>query len=428
MPPRISLLSIFILFLLPAAAKAASVDAEFRAARTNVYVGEVLPVTLVIETEGVRTGSRIELQGMPSSDKVSFGSFREAPIQRQKKNETIQETRRFKVDATFRESGPLRLAPGLKLQVVETSRSPFGVSRSFTSRTVEVDPLRFEVKPVPDAGRPQAYAGAIGQFTFDVHVQPTNVMPGDLVKVRATISGTGNIEEIQPGLVTSAPAFNIYDTEPVSRGEKTGRSFRQILVPLSPEAELIPEISFSFFNPSKGRYITVRRGPFKLNFQRAPENAIPPDAGQTVPPEQPDPQDRDLAPETREPIPGGRFMVAVFVFWLTSIVLALVCVLRLRRGWMCGAAVLLIALLAYPSFENRSRELFAAVVRQVTSDAPARLYPSESSLVTFRTEKGTEVRILKEAGHWFMIADRNRRGWVHKSAFDLSRNGARAPE
>ncbi len=114
-------------------------------------------------------------------------------------------------------------------------------------QSAEVTPI--EIQPIPVSGQPVDYAGAVGQFKFNVSAKPTNVAVGDPITLSLSISGTGRLDILQPPPLLEwtelTEAFKI-PTDPMA-GVVQGRrkQFTQSIRPRSDAVDEIPAIPFS---------------------------------------------------------------------------------------------------------------------------------------------------------------------------------------
>ncbi len=118
------------------------------------------------------------------------------------------------------------------------------------------------ILPYPEEEKPSDFKGAIGDFTMEAKVSPDKVNVGDPITLTMTIKGNGNFDTVTCPELKSNKDFKIY--EPHKKDSAGGKTFEQILMPLSDNVKYIPEISFSFFNPYDGKYHTIRKGPFPI--------------------------------------------------------------------------------------------------------------------------------------------------------------------
>ena len=159
---------------------------------------------------------------------------------------------------------------------------PFG-GRGQTA-VVACDPLRLEVLPLPQSGRPPQFSGAVGRYTLQAKAQPLSVAAGDPVTLKVEISGSGNINAIDPPALSSAAGFTVYDpkAESQERVEDGGyggtRKFEYILIPQRGGDREIPPISFAYFDPIQGQYRILKSEPIRLEVRGgvAPDLAVGP--------------------------------------------------------------------------------------------------------------------------------------------------------
>lgn len=139
--------------------------------------------------------------------------------------------------------------------------------------TVVPTPPQIRVEPVPTAGRPADFTGAVGVFEIEAKARPTRASVGDPITLTLTISdrtpgGGADLARLPPPAIAEQPdlarSFRI-PSEPLA-GTVNGRTkvFTQTLRPLSERVTEIPPISFSFFDPRTRSFQTVRTQPIPL--------------------------------------------------------------------------------------------------------------------------------------------------------------------
>jgi hypothetical protein len=72
------------------------------------------------------------------------------------------------------------------------------------------EPLRISVLPVPEAGRPERFPGAVGRFTAAAALAPTAVAVGDALKLTLRIEGEGNLTRFDTPRLPDLPGFHVY--------------------------------------------------------------------------------------------------------------------------------------------------------------------------------------------------------------------------
>jgi hypothetical protein len=141
---------------------------------------------------------------------------------------------------------------------------PFGMFQQSQARELMlVAPGEtIEALPLP-SGAPSGFSGAVGSFSMNASAGPTNVAVGDPITVKVRIEGRGNLEGLAlPG----QPAWDDFKTYPATSqlettdplGLQGARIFEQVVVPQSEQIKALPEFTFSFFDPEKKSYQTLK--------------------------------------------------------------------------------------------------------------------------------------------------------------------------
>lgn len=155
------------------------------------------------------------------------------------------------------------------------------VNRSFFNPgeniTVKSNSPKITVKALPD-GAPKSFNGAVGSFEFSASVDKTTAKANEAINLKVTVSGSGNLKLIEEPKFKFPEDFEVYDPETKDRvsvstgGVRGSRSFQYLIIPRYPGKYTIPELEFSFFNSSKGKYQTSIAGPFEFDISDADGN------------------------------------------------------------------------------------------------------------------------------------------------------------
>ena len=139
-------------------------------------------------------------------------------------------------------------------------------------REVEIksEPVALEVKPLPP-NAPPSFSGAIGNFTMATDAKPKSVQVGDPITVTSTISGRGNFDRVNAPAIEDEHGWHKYppsskfkqDDEVGISGTKT---FETVLSP-NEKKQTLPVLAFSYFDPAKEQYVTVRSEPIAIAVQ-----------------------------------------------------------------------------------------------------------------------------------------------------------------
>lgn len=257
-------------------------------ARERVYVGERVEVVLTLYVGEVRV--RDLKYPVIRADGVTVEKFGDADQGSEVVNGRRYTTVRLPTHLTPVRAGDIDLQATWSVTMLTGRRldSFFDQVLPGQGREVEVraDPVRLSVLPLPEAGRPPGFAGAVGSYQFDLTAKPTTLDAGDPITLRMEMAGTGNLAGLSPPPVATGDAFRRYDPQPV-KGEDNDqrRVFEQVIIPNSADVREIPAVSFSFFDPAAGAYQTITRGPIPLEVHAAaPGRAAVLDAGEPLAP------------------------------------------------------------------------------------------------------------------------------------------------
>ena len=274
---------------------------ELSAPKTEVYLHERLPVTVKLSIGDVRVGD-LQFPAVPG-DGFALDKFPQ-PAQRNEQTPTgTVHVVEFRSTLTPVRSGSLAVGPAtlsLSMLVRGRSRDLFGFFGE-SARPVEVQsqPLSLTVLPLPDAGRPGDFSGAVGRFDLDVRVAPSEVNAGDPVTVTSTIRGDGYLDGVSPPEVAARDDLRVYPVQPASAAEGAAeRVFEQVVIPQRAGALGLPEMRFSYFDPEARAYRTATR-PALLLTVRPPLHP------------EPAPQIAGAVPERAQPESLGRDLVFV---------------------------------------------------------------------------------------------------------------------
>ncbi len=146
--------------------------------------------------------------------------------------------------------------------------------------TVRSKPLKVEVMPLPSAGKPLDFNGAVGDFGIESRLSNTNktLKSNDATNLYITISGKGNFKLIDPFKLKLPPEIETYDAKINDKistgitGISGSRTFDYLLIPRHSGSYKIPELHFSYFDVSKKSYVTLTTPEFSLEVEKGSEN------------------------------------------------------------------------------------------------------------------------------------------------------------
>lgn len=191
---------------------------------------------------------------------------------------------------------------------------------------VQGPPRDIEVRPLPEAGRPLGFTGAVGTFTVAAQREPGEVHLGEGVAVALTILGTsGGSGAFGPPSLERVPGFEEFALRGwLERPSEGGRTFVFDVAPRSTDVTEIPAIPFAYFQPTAPvGWRVARTAPLPLRVLpavEAPEPA-PSEGGDS-----PEPGDAAGGPDegTGETGPPGWVVGLILAGVLTGATFALV--------------------------------------------------------------------------------------------------------
>jgi len=134
--------------------------------------------------------------------------------------------------------------------------------------------VKLNVKPLPQNNKPDNFSGLVGSFTMNSNLSRAELKANDATNLTITISGTGNIQHIDPLDVVFPPDFDV--TEPritdninTKGSSVTGsRTFEYVIIPRNEGTFTIPKATFAFFDPQSGAYKTLSTNEFVLKIEK----------------------------------------------------------------------------------------------------------------------------------------------------------------
>ncbi len=254
--------------------------------RTSVYKGEPLRVTFKLY-------ERTNVAGYQDYKVPSFNGFwaqqlnaDNARRQRETYNGKIYETSvAWEYLLYPQQAGTLVIEPAELTAVVQVivqnnrNIDPFfGGGHDVYNVPVKVQSPRVNitVKPLP-TGAPAGFSGAVGHFTMETKLPTQRLAANSAATYTVKISGTGNLTFVQAPKLTlpgSFEQYNVKTTESINTSASGISGYRQFEYPFIARSEGtydIEPVAFSYFDPSRMEYVTLRPEPLTLE--------VTPDAG-----------------------------------------------------------------------------------------------------------------------------------------------------
>ena len=135
-------------------------------------------------------------------------------------------------------------------------------------------PVKIQVLPLPENGKPENFGNAVGNFTINSHVDKTQLTTDDALTYTLRINGSGNLKLIEVPKLKLPNGLSTYDPQIIDTitGRTTMISGSKIITytisPNIPGDYEIPAVSFSYYNPQKNDYITLQTSPVKISVSK----------------------------------------------------------------------------------------------------------------------------------------------------------------
>ncbi|MGA2747693.1 MAG: BatD family protein [Verrucomicrobiota bacterium] len=236
----------------------------------TVYVGQVIPVDLQCYYHNNVSDPHLPIF---NSDGFIIGAVPNDPGRsRVRVGNDLYNLFNFRVPVTATRSGTLLLGPATWNLVINSGQQTFfGWTGGSRQATISSDAPEIHVLPVPTAGAPPAFNGAIGDFTLaQCEAGPTSVSVGDPITLKIRIQGRGSFDTVSlPANEQAWREFKSYPPtakfEPSDALQIQGsKYFEQVITPLNAEIKEIPAFQFSFFDPATGAFRTLSHPPIPL--------------------------------------------------------------------------------------------------------------------------------------------------------------------
>jgi hypothetical protein len=230
--------------------------------RTSVYQGEQVTVTFVLYSQA-QIGD-LGIKNMPGftgcwAEKLFDAkelNWRSSTYNGQRYNAaTLKQVALFPT-----QSGEVKVDKmTISGQIVVSGGFFFDSAEPFEASS---DPIAIDVKPLPEAGKPQDFSGGVGDFKVTAALSGDSSVGGEPLTLAVTVAGTGNIGLVGEPKLASISGVKVLSPETkqttrTSGGRVAGeRTFNYPLIPTADGKFVIPEITMGFFNPRTDSYYT----------------------------------------------------------------------------------------------------------------------------------------------------------------------------
>lgn len=140
-------------------------------------------------------------------------------------------------------------------------------------RPIKSNSVKLKVKPLP-SGKPADFSGLAGKFKLKATIDKEVAKANEAVTLKVTISGDGNLYQLQAPELGFPPDIEVYDPKTAdnikvgSGGVSGSRSFEYVLIPRYAGEFKIGPFSFSYFDTGSDSYKTIKQEAFTLTVEK----------------------------------------------------------------------------------------------------------------------------------------------------------------
>jgi hypothetical protein len=142
---------------------------------------------------------------------------------------------------------------------------------AFTQHTVlESKPVTVHVKPLPEAGKPADFNGAVGNYSIQASLDSKEVDTGDVAILSVSIKGSGNLPVINAPAINWPAAMESYDVSNKENIDKTvaplsgTKNYSYSFICTKAGRYTLPPVKLSYFDPASKTYKTIESNPLNL--------------------------------------------------------------------------------------------------------------------------------------------------------------------
>jgi BatD DUF11 like domain len=295
--------------------------------KTSCYVGEPILATYKLFT---RLQSESNVSKNPSFNGFSVVDMLQQIDQNPYNHESLN-GREYNVYTIRKaqlyplQSGAIELEPATldnKITFVKNengNNSMFQENVSLTSK-----PLAIQVKPLPEAGKPENFKDAVGNFNIEASVEKNRFSTDETGKLLITISGKGNMQLLTIPEIDWPSGFEVYETKITDNINNTtipisgSKTFEIPFTVADTGAHSIPVIKLSFFDPAAGSYKMVSTKSILLNISKGTGNPVD---SATIVSKKTKPQsllNKIFASRWLVILLLAGIIIVAFIFWLTK--------------------------------------------------------------------------------------------------------------
>ncbi len=243
--------------------------------KRNVYKGE--PITAVYKVYTRYRGFAIEDYDMPMTNGLWKEEIK-SPSNGWPQTTQVVNNMNYYVLTLKKEVIIAQKTGEIKFEPISITAE---IGRSFWNRgqrkTVKSNAPKIKVKPLPKPA-PMDFYGQVGtNYYMDVTFSTNHLKTNEPIDVKVVIGGKGNINQLTELDLKFPQDFEVFEPETkehikISTSGIAGKkTYNYLVIPRYRGEFDIPEITFSYFNVRKKKYITLKSKPQKIIVEKGSE-------------------------------------------------------------------------------------------------------------------------------------------------------------
>lgn len=256
--------------------------------KNKVYQGEQVTVTYKLYTR-LNIASQMSVDKLPqyqgfwaeeieTAPNISFKT--EVVDGKQYRTGILKRVALFPTQSGNLEVTPLQLTIPIQLQKKKNPNNvwddffgdPFGRGETIQYQA-KSNILKVNVSPLPENRIPESFKGAVGKYDFTALLDKQETKTNEPISLKLKISGTGNIKLIEMPQFELPTGFEKYEpklNEQINRSGKISgtKEAEYLFIPRISGVREISPIEFSYFDPEKKAYITLKSKSFNVKIEQ----------------------------------------------------------------------------------------------------------------------------------------------------------------
>jgi hypothetical protein len=145
--------------------------------------------------------------------------------------------------------------------------------------TVKSNAITIDVSPLPEAGKPADFPGAVGNFSMNATIDKDKVKANNGINLKITISGKGNLKLIDAPKINFPDEIESYDPKTnenitaSENGVSGSKTFEYLLIPRHEGIYKIQPWNFTYFDAEKKNYVSLPSKEFTITVEKGDGNS-----------------------------------------------------------------------------------------------------------------------------------------------------------